>query len=78
MPGAAQLLEVLSAVLQGVKLPFKEEHVEMVERVLVPLHRWAFLILFTAAADHKYHHDHHNHLHDNLNLIMIIMIIIIL
>ena len=75
LPGAAQLLEVLSAVLQGVKLPFKEEHVEMVERVLVPLHRWAFLILFTAAADHKYHHDHHNHHH---NLIMIIIIILIL
>ena len=39
MAGTAQLLEVLSAVLQGVKLPLKEEHVEMVERVLVPLHR---------------------------------------
>ena len=39
LAGAAQLLEVLSAVLQGVKLPLKEEHVEMVERVLVPLHR---------------------------------------
>ena len=37
--GAAQLLEVVSAVLQGVKLPLREEHVEMVERVLVPLHR---------------------------------------
>jgi len=52
LPGAAQLLEVLSAVLQGVKLPLKEEHVEMVERVLVPLHRVGSYHGFSAQLTH--------------------------
>jgi len=52
LAGAAQLLEVLSAVLQGVKLPLKEEHVEMVERVLVPLHRVGSYHAFSAQLTH--------------------------
>jgi len=52
MAGTAQLLEVLSAVLQGVKLPLREEHVEMVERVLVPLHRVASYHTFSAQLSH--------------------------
>jgi len=39
LPGTGELLEVISAILGGVALPLRAEHLSLAERVLVPLHR---------------------------------------
>ena len=39
MEAALQLLEVVSSILEGASLPLSQEQADLVERVLLPLHR---------------------------------------
>jgi len=44
--GIAELLEILSSIINGFALPLKAEHVDFLKRVLIPLHRSYYLHLY--------------------------------
>ncbi|XP_075256405.1 serine/threonine-protein phosphatase 2A 56 kDa regulatory subunit epsilon isoform-like [Convolutriloba macropyga] len=44
--GISELLEILSSIINGFALPLKQEHVDFLKRVLIPLHRSYYLHLY--------------------------------
>ena len=46
VPGLAEILEVMGSIINGYIRPYKEEHVQFLQRVLVPLHVCSTLATF--------------------------------
>ena len=44
--GVSELLEILSSIINGFALPLKQEHVDFLKKVLIPLHRSYYLTLY--------------------------------
>lgn len=45
--GVSELLEVLEPIIQGYKTPLKKEHIDTLEKTLVPLHKAPHLVMQT-------------------------------
>jgi serine/threonine-protein phosphatase 2A regulatory subunit B' len=46
--GIAELLDIMISIVNGYKVPLKQEHVDFLEKILLPLHTSNFLHLFHA------------------------------